>query len=285
MNKKIAVLRERLRIALMKGVGQPAIPESYVTEKPSAQSALDLFAGDWESDLPPPVDGCRAGKLPLSHDPRLIWGLQELGGAVGRSVLELGPLEGAHTHMLERCGATHITAIEANPRAFLKCLVYKEVTQIKRARFLCGDFMQYLRYTDLEHDICVGSGVLYHMKSPVELLELIARRCRRVFLWTHYFDRDRVAAQGRLDTHFGEPQATEHAGFEHHIHLHKYLTHRYNQNFRGGPDAYSYWLSREDIIGALKFFGMDDVRVGFEEPGHRDGPSFCIAAQRSSDTR
>lgn len=283
MLKKIEVLRERARIALMKGVGQKSLPETYVLEKPSAQSALDLFAGDWESDLPSPFDGCRAGPLPLSNDPRLRWGLAELGGAVGRTVLELGPLEGAHTHMLQRFGATHITAIEANPRAYLKCLVYKEVTGITRARFLCGDFMQYLRYTDLTHDICVGSGVLYHMKAPVELIALIAKRCRRVYLWTHYFDRDRVAAQGRLDTHFGEPQISEYGGFRHTIHLHRYLTHRYKSNFRGGPDAFSFWLTRDDILGALRHFGYDDVRVGFEELDHRDGPSFCVVAQRSSD--
>ncbi len=36
------------------------------------------------------------------------------------NILELGPLEGAHTYQLR------ILAIEANAEAFLKCLVVKE---------------------------------------------------------------------------------------------------------------------------------------------------------------
>jgi hypothetical protein len=283
MKKKIAVWRERLRIALMKGVGQPSIPDTYVTTQPTVQTAMDLFAGDWESDLPPPLEGYRAGRLPLANDPRLIWGLREMGGVVGRTIIELGPMEGAHTYMLERCGATHITAIEASPRAFLKCLVYKEVTGLKRARFFCGDFTEHLRYTALSYDVCVGSGVLYHMKAPIELISLIAKRCRRVYLWTHYFDRDRIAAQGRLDTYFADPVPNEWGGYRHTLYPHRYLALRYNKDFRGGPEAFSYWLSREDILGALRYFGFDDVRVAHEELDHRDGPSFSLVAQRTAD--
>ena len=41
-------------------------------------------------------------------------------GVDGRRVLELGPLEGGHSYMLQRAGAARVLAIEANTRAFLK---------------------------------------------------------------------------------------------------------------------------------------------------------------------
>ena len=53
-------------------------------------------------------------------------------------MLELGPLEGAHTYMLDRAGASEVVAIEGNTRAFLKCLITKELLSMPSARFLVG---------------------------------------------------------------------------------------------------------------------------------------------------
>jgi len=41
----------------------------------------------------------------------------------GMTTLELGPLEGLHTHRFERLGAARILAIESSVEAYLKCLV------------------------------------------------------------------------------------------------------------------------------------------------------------------
>jgi hypothetical protein len=54
------------------------------------------------------------------------------------SLLELGPLEGAHTYQLEKLGAKSILAIEANVEAFLKCLITKEITGLQVAKFMLG---------------------------------------------------------------------------------------------------------------------------------------------------
>src|SRR5262249_54236068 len=43
----------------------------------------------------------------------------------GRSVLELGPLEGGHTKQMLDLGARSVLAIESSPEAFLKCLTVK----------------------------------------------------------------------------------------------------------------------------------------------------------------
>jgi SAM-dependent methyltransferase len=80
-------------------------------------------------------------------------------------VLELGPLEGGHSFMFERLGAREVIAIEANPRAYLKCLIIKELLDLRRVRFLCGDFLEYLRADGTDFDLVFASGVLYHMRN------------------------------------------------------------------------------------------------------------------------
>src|ERR1035437_8430204 len=99
-----------------------SILDSYVRTAHSVQNALDIFVSEWASRLPPPWSKCAAGGIPLFEDGRIVWALQQLGGCEGQRALELGPLEGGHSYMLESHGAASVLAVEANTRAFLKCL-------------------------------------------------------------------------------------------------------------------------------------------------------------------
>src|SRR5215213_6466535 len=115
-----------------------SILDAYVRSAPSNQHALDIFKGEWAAILPAPFNDLRAGNLNLFYDNRAYWALNELGGCQGQRVLELGPCEGQHSYMLEQWGAASITSIEANTRAYLKCLIVKEVLGLQRVHFLCG---------------------------------------------------------------------------------------------------------------------------------------------------
>ena len=64
------------------------------------------------------------------------WLAETLGGLQGRDVLELGPLEAAHTAALLQAGARSVLAIEANKQAFLKCLIVKELCGLRDASFM-----------------------------------------------------------------------------------------------------------------------------------------------------
>ena len=88
----------------------------------------------------------------LFEDERIAWFIEELGGVQNQSVLELGPLEAGHTYMLARAGAASVLGIEANPHAYLKCLIIREIMELRQARFLCGDFIKYLQTTEEKFD-------------------------------------------------------------------------------------------------------------------------------------
>jgi hypothetical protein len=263
---------------------QPApgsVLDAYVLELPSSQNAIDLFDGEWSSQFPDEFD-VQAGGALLFEDPRITWLAQVVGGLDGLRVLELGPLEGGHTYMLTRAGGT-VTAIEANTKSYLKCLVAKEIADIEHARFLLGDFVEYLRNTKEHFDLCVASGVLYHMRDPVELLELIGGAADRLLLWTHYFDQERHDREPAYAAKFSEHTDEVRDGFAYRLHRWEYLTALEWKGFCGGSAPHAQWLSREDLFGTLEHLGWEIDAVDFDEPDHQNAPSIALIAHRRSE--
>ncbi len=254
-----------------------------ITTPPLAQNAIDIFQGEWSCSWPDRGnESIIAGKVAAFDDPRMHWANQNIpGGIKDREVLELGPLEAAHTYMLEKFAAKAITSIEANRRAFLKSLIIKEIYHLQRSQFLLGDFNRYLETSKDYFDICIASGVLYHMENPVKLLSLIAQHCNNVMLWTHYYDEVLIKQNDnvRHDT-FVSKEVRIVAGFKHHVHKRIYADALGWSGFCGAAGHYSMWMTRSDIIASLQYFGFDHIIVGLEQPTHDNGPCFCIAAKK-----
>jgi hypothetical protein len=258
----------------------PSILDSFCRSGPSDQNALDIFQGEWSSQLPPPFDSLKAGPMALFQDVRIAWVVQALGGIGGFTVLDLGPLEGGHAYMLEHAGASFITSIEANTRAYLKCLISKEILQLERTRFWCGNFVPYLETTNERFDLITASGVLYHMSDPVRLLELISRHTDRVYLWTHYFDADIIAANPNLNYRFQGSDSVKLGDATITMHHQFYKAALKEKSYCGGSEASSKWLTREGILTALKHFGFTDFEFSFEAPDHPNGPCTSLIAIR-----
>jgi len=257
------------------------INDNYVTAKPAPQNALDIFQGEWSSKFPHPFAELHAGGALLFEDARLQWFLDHLGHLRDKTLLELGPLEGGHSYMLEQNGAESIVSIEANSRAYLKCLVTKEILNLKHVQFLCGDFLAYLRAPDCpQFHVVVASGVLYHMVNPVELISLLADHClESLYIWTHYYDKEYVE-KNKLHGKFPEVTISDYRGFKHHLHLQLYGHVVNSGGFCGGSEPHSYWLSRNELLDCLQYFGFVDVQINFEQPDHPNGPCFALFAKR-----
>lgn len=245
---------------------------------PSKQNAINIFEGRWWSRFPEPFADLQAGSVALFEDPRIAWALTEFGDLRGKTVLELGPLEGAHSYMLERAGAESVVSIEANPEAFLKCLIVKETVGLARTHFVCGDFVEYLRGSPPRFDAALACGVLYHMVNPVELIGLLSGVTSRLFLWTHYYDAKLIAADRKLAGMFtGQPQS-EHLGFRHTLFRYEYWGSFGARQFCGGSRPHAHWMRRDEILACLRHFGFTDIRTNFEAPDHPDGPAWALVA-------
>src|ERR1035437_2345539 len=171
------------------------ILDEYILTSPSNQNKLDVFKGEWSSILPAEYGLVTGGSVKLFEDDRIYWAKKVLGHPYFSSILELGPLEGGHSYMLN--GNTNkVISIDANTRAYLKCLIIKEIFKLK-VDFRLGDFNNYLKTCKDKFNVVNACGVLYHQQKPIELIKLISQVTDKVFIWTHYFDAEII--QKRLD--------------------------------------------------------------------------------------
>jgi SAM-dependent methyltransferase len=251
----------------------PQFRDLYSRETPTPATAFTIFQNEWSSAVP----GFEAGKSTLFEDDRVRWLESQFGSLQGKRVLELGPLEGGHTTMMERAGA-EIVSIEANQRSFLKCLVVKNALHLK-TEFLYGDFCRYLESAPpRSFDLVLASGVLYHMKEPLKLLHEVARVGNAFGVWTHYYDAAIIGATPRFDPH---PQFHMLDGKTVEVYQQNYLFAVTAKGFCGGSAPTSYWLTREGMLDYAKSLGFE-VRVGAEDVNHPAGPCILFFAKRKS---
>jgi SAM-dependent methyltransferase len=244
----------------------------YSKDAPTPATAFEIFQNEWSSCVP----GFEAGKSKLFEDERIRWLELQLGSFQGKRVLELGPLEGGHTTMMERAGA-EIVSIEANQRSFLKCLVVKNALHLK-TEFLYGDFCRYLAAAPpRSFDFVLASGVLYHMKEPLKLLHEVARVGDALGVWTHYYDASIIGATPRFDPH---PQLQVVDGKTVEVYRQNYLFSVAARGFCGGSAPTSYWLTRTGLLDYVRSLGFE-VCVGAEDLRHPGGPCILFFAKRT----
>ncbi|MDR3448345.1 MAG: class I SAM-dependent methyltransferase [Alphaproteobacteria bacterium] len=258
------------------------IYDAMVASAPNPQHDIDIFAGDWLSEIPLPNTKSGWNKL-FEGDGRLAWADEALGGFKGKNILELGPYEGGHTYVLEKTyGAASITSIESNPRAFLRCLIVKNLFDLKVSRFLLGNFMEYFKREERRYDSIFASGVLYHMTNPAELLLQIANKTDQVFLWTHFYDEALVKSNAEINPRFDD-------SLTRYSKLGSYSFPEYHFTYRntatvvghlGGVEKHANWLRLEDIVGLLKEVGFTDIQQGRLNREHLYSPNVCIAAKK-----
>ena len=255
------------------------ILDYHVKSLPSDQNALNVFKGEWSSKFP--GSNLTAGNLPLFEDTRITWAEQQFNGFKDQHILELGPLEGGHSYMLEKMGASTITAVESNTHAYIRCLITKEILQLHRVRFLLGDFMPFLKNASQRYDACIASGVLYHMQNPAELIQLISEVSDKIFLWTHYFDAELIKANPKIEKNkFSVQEESIHQGFKHTLYRYNYKAALEWTGFCGGSADFSFWMSRQDILACLYHFGFKTQAIHGEKTHHVNGPCFCVAASK-----
>ncbi|MCX8255508.1 MAG: DUF1698 domain-containing protein, partial [Beijerinckiaceae bacterium] len=253
-----------------------SVNEVCIARHPSHQNAVDLFSS-WSSAFPPNFDVTTNG-IPLFADSRVSWAIEQLGGVSGKNILELGPLEGGHTYMLENAGAASILAIEGNKNCFVKCLIAKEITRLERSRFMLGDFVEFLKTNTQRYDIAWVAGVLYHMTDPVELLTLLGRTTDAIYIWTHYIDAE------ALTKTWSNPVVavleTEKYGRTYTYYHRSYEGAQGTSAYSGGVYSGAVWLTQLDLMAALDQAGFKRLMIQSVDPHHPNGPAISLVAQK-----
>ena len=273
---------QRLRNRGSGRAGTPITPtavlDHYIASMPSPQNAIDAVPG-WNHAFPAET-GLNAGVAHLHHDGRILWCLEQFGSLEGRTVLELGPLEGMHTYMLSKAGAAHIDAVEANALAFVRCLITKEILDIRNTTFLLGDFIPWMEQPGREYDLVVASGVLYHAADPVHLMDLISRNARCFFIWTHYFDGMAMPPDDLRRVPFsGHVEKRNFRGLTLDLHERSYFKAWSDPKFCGGIQDRHFWMTKPDMLRLIDTLGFDAV-TAHDQPEHVNGPAISVFARR-----
>jgi hypothetical protein len=254
------------------------INDNYVTTAPSAQNALDLFADSWTCRLPD--EALVSGTVEAFQDRRIEWLVYNRGRFDGQSILELGPLEAGHSWMLEQAGAASILAIEANTRAYLRCLIVKEVLGMRRTRFALGDFDRYFEVSQDRFDFILASGVLYHLVDPLMTLQHMMARTDELLIWSHFFDEAAMPeGDPRRAAFTGETRLRESNGDALTYHIRSYGGATGGDNFTGGIASGSIWVPKGEAIALLEKHGFK-VTPFVEHDDHPFGPAACLYAKR-----
>lgn len=264
------------------GQAGTGILDAYCMERPGPQQVLDLFRGEWSSAMP--ADSgleTSPGQAALFADARVTWAVAQAGGVAGKRILEIGPLEGGHSYMLEQAGAAEVVAVEANTRSFLKCLCVKEVLGMRAVRYLLGDGMAFMEHDAGGFDMVFASGILYHLQDPMVFLRLLPRMAPRMLLWTHYFDEGIVRNSPAIAHKFGPVARGTIDGFDYEFVEQSYKEALQWSGFCGGSAPTSRWLTRRSIVDFLRHLGYRRIEVSFEAPDHPNGPAFAIYAELS----
>jgi len=252
--------------------------ENYFGHYPSDQFAADLFTGHWSSIFPGDFGVDTKGFAWLFDDERIRWAADKLGGFERKSFCELGPLEGGHSYMLEKLGAGRVVAVEANSKAYLRCLIAKEICKLKNVEFLLGDFMLYLEKVETPFDCTLASGILYHQTDPVRMIEAICSSSRSAYLWTVYYEEEKIRKNEIVAKKFGPVIRREIGGKGVNLYTYRYGEALDWEGFSGGGEHFSYWLDEEGITHLFEVNGFAVVARRHEE--NQNGPAISLAFKK-----
>ena len=116
-------------------------------------------------------------------------------------VLEIGPLEGHHSVILEKMGVRENIAVESRADNLKKCRRIKEKYHLDHTQFLQYDLESLYKgecvpaFTG-SFDLVFCLGVLYHVPDPGRALAWMRSQSNTLFLGTNYIEGNSSQAKG-----------------------------------------------------------------------------------------
>ena len=124
------------------------------------------------------------------------------------------------------------------------------------------------------------------MQNPAELIHLVSQKATKIMIWSHYYDQELINNNPRISKQkFSESISTNYQGFEHILHRQNYQETLNLHNFCGGIEPFSMWMSKQDILSCLTYFGFKELKINFDSTTHPNGPCFCVIGFKSKLTK
>ncbi|MEE9423492.1 MAG: class I SAM-dependent methyltransferase, partial [Methylococcales bacterium] len=167
----------------------------FCSKPASIQNSIDIASDNWVTFFQK-LGVLNDGFADLYPDFRINWLNKQFDNLTGKSVLELGSLEGAHTLQYEELGCSDVIGIESNEAHFMKSLLIKNAAASSNIQFLLGDFSSYLKNCKRRFDLISACGVLYHMINPMEIIGSCSMISDTIFIWTVIYNKKWICNHG-----------------------------------------------------------------------------------------
>jgi SAM-dependent methyltransferase len=178
------------------------------------------------------------------------------GGLAGKTIADLGCLEGGHAVGFARLGM-NATGFEIRESNFKNCLYVQSLVKLPNLTFVNADVNQIDRYGVF--DAVWACGIFYHLDQPRSFLEKAAAACRRViFLETHFTYEHRTPAadlwklsdlcehQGLKGRWYGEHEDIQRDQLE-------------DLKWSAWTNQRSFWVQKEYLLELMHTVGFDIV--------------------------
>lgn len=145
--------------------------------------------------LAPGLESATVGVNPFD-DVRTDLVVEACGGSlVGRSVVDLGCLEGGFSLAFADRGAERVVGIEARAISVERCRLAATLRRDTAVEFVEADIKEELARRE-PFDVVFAAGILYHVADPAALLRTIRESCTTVALIDTHIADDAVPSHG-----------------------------------------------------------------------------------------
>jgi SAM-dependent methyltransferase len=149
-------------------------------------------------ELAPGVHTMTAG-VDVRDDVRIDLVVAACGGSLaGRTVVDLGCLEGGFTLAFAALGAERAVGIEARELSVRRCELARDLLRLDAAEFVHGDIKEVLA-GGRRYDVVFASGILYHLADPAEFLRTMRSACTSVAVIDTHVAREHAASHDCSD--------------------------------------------------------------------------------------
>jgi len=208
-----------------------------------------------------PAIGWTIDQSSVLHSVRRVLDLTYPTGLNGKSIVDLGCLEGGFTAEFARLGM-EATGIEARESNYQNCLTVKAGINLPNLKFIRDDANNVARYGPF--DAAFVCGLLYHLDKPREFLASLSQVCRRVlFLQTHVARAESTEAIQRHSL----SDICEHEGLKGRWYP-EYGDVSTEQldlmKWRSWANPRSFWIQKEYLLQLVRDLGFDIILEQFD---------------------
>jgi SAM-dependent methyltransferase len=178
-----------------------------------------------------------------------------------KRVLELGPLEGHHSIILEKLGVRENIAVESRADNLAKCNRVKEKYRLDRTTFVHQDLENLYRGKEKPHfsgpfDLVFCCGLLYHFPDPLQALRWFREQSTSLFLGTHYVETMEIKS-------YQPPTFADDGPYRDHGHQYAGLWAKEGgeKDPISGMSSRSFWPYEADLLAMLRDAGYANISV------------------------